>query len=349
MGNLNQHKPVIDTKTKKIDQIGIVVRDAHKTARMYSEIFGIGPWVFIDFAATDVLFQNAGIEDGSSLIRAAMADLGGVQIELLQPLYGKGTHAAFLKERGEGIHHVSFGMVEDHDPAVSAMVRKGIRVEMSGVLGGEVRFTYMDTLNELGTIFELVKPPAGDLKSLKPWGTFQPPGPGLINFEGRKIRQIGIVVEDAEKAAKNYWDLFGVGPWILVDFKNPHLTGAALHGITLLDGIDFHVRAALADMGEMQIELLEPVSGPSTYMEFLKNVGQGIHHVSFGETDDHDEVVSVLQNHGMDIEMTGILGGAVRFTYMATQKKLGTIFEVIKTDHEAVMTLVPYGTYPLQT
>jgi catechol 2,3-dioxygenase-like lactoylglutathione lyase family enzyme len=348
MADEKPHQPLIDTKTMKIDQIGIVVKDAHKTARMYSEIFGIGPWVFIDFAATDVVFQNDRIEDGTSLIRAAMANLGRVQIELLQPLYGEGTHATFLKERGEGIHHVSFGMVEDHDAAISALTRNGLRVEMSGVLGGEVRFTYMDTLKDLGTIFEFVKPPMGEPKSLKPWGTFQPSRQGVINIRGREIRQLGIVVEDAEKAAKNYWDLFGVGPWILVDFKTPFMSDGALHGVDMYDGIDFHVRAALADLGDMQIELLEPVKGPSTYMEYFKTVGQGIHHVSFGESEDHDEVVSVLRNHGVDIEMTGVLGGAIRFTYMATQEKLGTIFEVIKTDHEAVMTLVPYGTYPPQ-
>ena len=340
-----ENQPIVDTSNKKIDQIGIVVKDAHKTAQKYTEIFGIGPWSFIDFAATDVVFQNRKLGDGTSLIRAAMANLGRIQIELLQPLYGEGTHATFLKERGEGIHHVSFGMVDDHDDAVLALKKSGIPVEMEGILGGEVRFTYMDTIKDLGTIFEFVKPPAGEL-SMQPWGTYEPQGPGLINLESKEIRQLGIVVEDAEKAAKNYWDMFGVGPWFLVDFKPPHMSDGALHGINMFDGIDFHVRAALADLGDMQIELLEPVSGPSTYMEFFKNYGQGIHHVSFGETEDHNEVVSIMENHGIDIEMTGLLGGAIRFTYMATQKDLGTIFEAVKTDHDTEMTLVPYGTYP---
>lgn len=341
-----ENSPVVDTKNKKIDQIGIVVKDAHRTARKYSEVFGIGPWMFIDFAATDVSYQNRKIEDGSSVVRAAMANLGRVQIELLQPLYGDGTHAAFLKTRGEGIHHVSFGMVDDHDAAVAALNRAGIDTDMSGVLGGEVRFTYMDTTKDLGTIFEFVNPPAGEVPGLAPWGTATAPGPGLINLEGKEIRQLGIVVDDAEKAAKNYWELFGVGPWILVDFKPPHVSDAALHGVTMFDGIDFHVRAALADLGDMQIELLEPVSGPSTYMEFKTRVGQGIHHVSFGEAEDHNEVISIMENHGYEIEMTGVLGGAVRFTYMATQKDLGTIFEAVKTDPNAQMTLTPYGMYP---
>jgi len=298
MGAENQLGPVVDTKGKKIDQIGIVVKDAAKTAIRYSETFGIGPWVFIDFEATDLVFQNRPLEEGASVIRAAMANLGKIQIELLQPLQGPGTHASFLRERGEGIHHVSFGMVDDHDAVVSALKDNGTEIEMQGVLGGAVRFTYMDTRKDLGTLYEFVKPALpGGLDAIKPWGTYEPKGPGLINIEGKEIRQIGLVVEDAEKMAKNYWEIFGIGPWMLVDFKPPHISDGSLHEIAMFDGTDFHVRAALADFGDMQIELLEPVQGPSTYMEFLKTYGQGIHHVSFGESGDHDEVVSIMQNH----------------------------------------------------
>jgi len=117
----NRHNPIVNTKDKKIDQIGIVVKDAAKTAIKYSEIFGIGPWIFLDFAASDMKFKKENIPEGSSVVRAALTNIGKIQIELLQPLYGSGTHASFLKERGEGIHHVSFGMVDDHDKAVSAL------------------------------------------------------------------------------------------------------------------------------------------------------------------------------------------------------------------------------------
>jgi catechol 2,3-dioxygenase-like lactoylglutathione lyase family enzyme len=343
-----QHKSVVDTKNKKIDQIGIVVKDAHKTAVRYTELFGIGPWVFLDIAPIDMVFQNNSIEDGSSIIRVALTNLGQVQIELIQPLSGEGTHATFLKERGEGVHHLSFGMVDDYDRIMSGFTDNGYEIEMSGSVGAGAGFVYMDTKNDLGTLFEFVKKPgihSGELL-IKPWGAYESKDPGLINIEGKEIKQIGIVVEDAEKAARIYWDLFGLGPWMFVDFKPPNISDVKLHNINMIDGADFHVRAALADFGNMQIELLEPVKGPSTYMEFLKTYGQGVHHVSFGESKDHNELVSAMQNQGFEIEMTGVLGNALRFTYMETQKDLGTIFEVIHTDPEIEITLLPYGTYP---
>ncbi len=346
MDNSNLDSPAVSTKDKKIEQIGIVVKDVHKTAIRYSEVFGIGPWVFIDFSPTDLAYRNQRIEPGASVFRAAMASLGKLQIKLLQPLVGEGAHAAFLKKRGQGIHHVSFSMGPDYDSIADALKMRGITAEMEGVVGDTLRFCYMDMQNALGTSFEFVKPPAAMPVNIKPWGTYTPKGPGLINLAGKEIRQIGIVVKDAEKTAQNYWELLGIGPWMLVDFKPPHVKDVSLHGISINHDVDFNVRAALADFGDMQIELLEPVSGQSTYKEFLDVYGQGIHHVSFGESPDHDEVVSILKGHGIDVEMDGVLGNAIRFTYMATQKELGTIFEVIKTDPNTELTLFPYGTYP---
>ena len=53
MGTENDVKPVVDVGDKSITQIGIVVRDASKIAKRYSEIFGIGPWIFFDGTPRD--------------------------------------------------------------------------------------------------------------------------------------------------------------------------------------------------------------------------------------------------------------------------------------------------------
>ena len=176
-------------------------------------------------------------------------------------------------------------------------------------------------------------------------GTFEPKKPGLINLKGKEIRQIGIVVKDAEKAAKHYWEILGIGPWVLIDFKPPHVSDGILHGISVND-TDIHIKAALADYGNIQFELLQPVYGASTHMDFLRTRGEGIHHVSFGEVDDHDEFVSILTDQGISVDSTGLLGGAITFTYMATQKDLGTIYELVNVHPGVESTIVPYGLYP---
>ena len=124
-----------------------------------------------------------------------------------------------------------------------------------------------------------------------------------------------------------------------------HLEDVYLHGIAV-DETQVHVKAGLAQFGGIQLELLQPVQGPSTYMEFLRTRGQGIHHVSFAQIDDHDKVISGFESMGIEIESSGLLGGAATFTYLATQKDLGTIFEAVKTHPGKTNTLTAYEIYP---
>ncbi len=346
MGNGNDLKPVVDITGKSIIQIGFVVHDAVKMAKRYSEILGVGPWSFIDGKARDFILQGKTLRNMDCGLRIAIADLGRMQLELIQPLYGPSTHMSFLKEQGEGIHHVSFGAVEDHNQIVSSLTARGIDIEMQGLAGDVATFTYLATQKTLGTIFEVVNPISRASGPLRPWGTYNNPDGGAINIKGKEIMQLGIVVQNVEETAKNYWEILGVGPWMFIDFKPPHLTDVTLHGITIHDDVNLQIKAAIAQFGDLQIELLQPVRGPSTYREFLKTKGPGIHHLSFAQIEDHDEIIAGFQKMGIETEFSGILGGAITFTYLASQKDLGTIFEALKNDSSKRNTLTAYGTYP---
>ncbi len=341
------HHPLVDSGSLKIEQIGIVVRDAPKTARRYMELTGLGPWMFVDFEFTDFLYRERPMPDGSFLVRAALAQFGKMQVELLQPVFGSSTYAEFLDKHGEGIHHLSLGMLDHHDQVVATLNGNGFPLEIQGILGGRIKCTYVDMLKDLGVIFELAKDLGGTVSGPKPWGSLPVDRPGWIDIKEREISQIGIVVEDVERTAKSYWKLLGIGPWVFFDLRPPQISNLRLHGIEMINDENVQVKIGLANFGSTQIELLEPVNGQSIYMEFLKTRGQGIHHVSLGNTMDHDQVVSVLTDHGIGIEMEGIMGGgAIQFTYMATGQELGTIFELIKTNPDRSNTLVPYARYP---
>jgi hypothetical protein len=347
MGTGNDLQSVADVRGKPIIQIGFVVRDAVRMAKRYSEILGLGPWNFIEGKVRDCILHGETLRNSDCGLRIALANPGKLQIELIQPLYGPSTHMSFLNEKGEGIHHVSFGAIEDHDQIVSNLTAKGIGIEMQGLVGDVPTFTYLATQKTLGTIFEFVNPvtsrPSG---ALRPWGTYNNPDGGAINIKGKEIKQLGIVVQNAEETAKNYWEMLGVGPWILIDFKPPQLTDVTLHGISIHNEVNLHIKAAIAQLGDLQIELLQPVKGPSTYMEFLKTRGQGIHHLSFAQIEDHDAMVSGFHKMGIETESSGLLGGAITFTYLASQKDLGTIFEALKIDSSKRNTITAYGIYP---
>jgi hypothetical protein len=114
-------------------------------------------------------------------------------------------------------------------------------------------------------------------------------------MKGKKIVKLGIVVRDVEKSAKKYWQVFGLGPWTLADRQAP---GIVLHD-RILDHTPFSVRSGIANIGDLQIELLQPLSGQSSYAEFLGKYGNGIHHLSFGYVEDADEMVATMQKQAM--------------------------------------------------
>lgn len=339
-----------DMRGGRFAQVGIVVADAARTARRYAELFGIGPWMFFDFTASDVELHGTPLADADGCVRAAMANLGNLEIELLQPLYGPGTHGEFFQRYGEGIHHISFGMRDNHDAVVTALRERGIGIEMQGVLGGCVVFSYLDTVKELGTIYEVVKPPPpGTVPAVAPWGLLTPEKPARLNMAGKQIAQVGIVVADVEGTMRRYEELFGIGPWTLwaptgrppreaapasppagdaASTRPPQGPVGILHGIPMIS-FDARFKIGVADWEGLQIELIEPLCGPGTHWEFLKTRGPGVHHLSFGTVDDHDAFIAAAAGQGIGVEMSGSLGRGAKFTYLDTRRDLGTIFEVV--------------------
>jgi hypothetical protein len=329
---------------KKIVQVGIVVDDVEGAAKRYAELFGIGPWVVAEFDSADTVLHDKPLGQNEILVKAALADFRGLQIELLQPLGGPGTHREFAEQHGQGIHHISFGAVDDADDMLAAFSEAGYGIEMSGLLGGAVTFYYMATQKDLGTIFEFVKLHAGKESTLKPPRIYAPEGSGLINTEDKQVVQLGFAVEDADKMAKRYHEVFGV-PFFFVDFKPPHLGEGIFHDEPVSTD-ETEIRGAFTDIGGIQFELLQPVKGPSTYREFLDQHGEGIHHLSFGPVGDAEEMLAAFKKKGYGIEMSGLLGGAHNFYYMDTQRELGTFIEFVKPNPGKESTLRPSGTYP---
>ena len=86
-------------------QLGFVVRDTDETARYYEQVFGVGPWSIMVGETTDC--TNRG-KPATIRGKIGVTQVGPVQFELIQILEGESIHSEFLRERGEGLHHVGF-------------------------------------------------------------------------------------------------------------------------------------------------------------------------------------------------------------------------------------------------
>ncbi|MEZ4644877.1 MAG: SDR family oxidoreductase [Chloroflexota bacterium] len=147
-------KPLI--QVKDMFQVGIVVRDVDKTAKLYQELFGIGPWQTYNVGKmlSSLSYNGKLVENPDFKVGLAMA--GHMQIELIEPLTDNLPYADFLKEHGEGLHHVGHVRVHDLDKVVSDLEEQGFPCVLAGN-SPRTKFAYVDMTKALGVIVELVE------------------------------------------------------------------------------------------------------------------------------------------------------------------------------------------------
>lgn len=140
-------------------QIAIVVRDLDASMRTYVHEYGIGPWEIYGFDPGNVADMR---ENGTPVERSwrlAIAHVGQVQWELIEPLDDQSVYARFLAEQGGGLHHVGVG-VRDFDETLEAQAKRGNGVLLGGEYRG-IRFAYLDTVRDLGLVTEIFSGPPG--------------------------------------------------------------------------------------------------------------------------------------------------------------------------------------------
>ena len=140
-----------------------------------------------------------------------------------------------------------------------------------------------------------------------------------------KVNQVGIVVRDMEKIIENYREIFGISfPKVVV----PEYFNRVYRG----KPENFRMKIGLTMMGDLQIELIQPLEGKTTYGEFLEKWGEGIHHLGFG-VNNLDERVAAFQKLGVGVLMSGERVGA-KFAYMDTEGSVGIIVELFQREKE---------------
>ena len=129
----------LDSLFGRVDQVGIVVRDAEKSAKYYEKFFGVDSFSFMEAEATAILGDGREIAIRGKL---GFAQLGPVQIELIEIISGPSIHVDFLEKNGEGIHHIGV-FTPDLDRDIARFKEEGIDVLQAGA--GGMRYAYMDT------------------------------------------------------------------------------------------------------------------------------------------------------------------------------------------------------------
>jgi len=151
------------------------------------------------------------------------------------------------------------------------------------------------------------------------------PATGGLPIRLGDVLQVGLVVKDLRKSMETYWTLLGIGPWRIYTYAPPMLREAAVRGTPT----DFSMRIACAQAGPTQLELIEPLEGPSIYVEHLRAKGEGLHHIQSRVESNIEDVVAAFAGLGIGVLMSGKFGEG-EFYYLDTEPTLGVIYEIFQ-------------------
>jgi methylmalonyl-CoA/ethylmalonyl-CoA epimerase len=145
----------------KFAHAALVVRDMQKAIN-YFEALDVGPFPpflggpGMSFTGKTVRGKPS---DYDMDLRLARGNIGGIGIELIQPLKGRSIYNEFLEEKGEGLHHLAF-MVEDIDAEIADMEKRGFKVVQTGAMPN-TRWVYLEAKEPGGMLIELCQVPKG--------------------------------------------------------------------------------------------------------------------------------------------------------------------------------------------
>lgn len=130
-----------------LSHVGVAVENAEATARLLSSIWNIGtPEVFDYEPKAEEMIAGEPFK-----VRLVFIKFGPLTLELLQPLDDKSIWSKFIAEKGEGIHHVAFG-VSNYDEMVDTVHKQGHPLLTAAIFNG-CRWCYFDT-SPGGTVVE---------------------------------------------------------------------------------------------------------------------------------------------------------------------------------------------------
>lgn len=143
------------TPFRELHHLCIVVRDIDRAVDFYASV-GVGPWH--DYPPLNQYkFEPPG-NDGMLDLKYKFADIGAMQLQLVEPGVGDSPQRRFLDEHGEGVFHLGF-LVDDVDSGTESAREVGLPPWITGRRADSSGFTFFDTLDAAGVNLEIRQSP----------------------------------------------------------------------------------------------------------------------------------------------------------------------------------------------
>jgi methylmalonyl-CoA/ethylmalonyl-CoA epimerase len=128
----------------------------------------------------------------------------------------------------------------------------------------------------------------------------------------RRLDHVAVLVPDTDAALAFYRDRLGL----------------SVHSSEVLQSP--HVRLTYLDTGNAYLQLVEPLDGATVLEQWLREHGEGLHHICFG-VDDVPEAVRELSDPGADVVVGS---GRGRVSAFVTARDNGIRIECTEFRHD---------------
>ena len=140
--------------------------------------------------------------------------------------------------------------------------------------------------------------------------------------------QVAWVVDDLARAEAS-WAERGVA----FSFRMEAVKAADIAATYRGQPADFEIDVLIGYQGDLQIELIRPISGTSIYTEFLDGGGTGVHHIAYA-VDDAAGAADFLAARGAPVVQTVEIP-MMKAIYCDTSDSIGVMTEVVELTDDA--------------
>lgn len=140
------------------------------------------------------------------------------------------------------------------------------------------------------------------------------------------VVQVGIIVRDIESKVKAWSEILGLPMPKIVETDDWEKAQTEYKG----EPTTARAKLAFFKMGNLDIELIEPIHEPSTWNDQAQQSGDSLHHIAFRIKGMKDKI-AYLDSQGVPLVQRGEYTGG-RYAYMDGVEKLGAILELLEND-----------------
>ena len=147
--------------------------------------------------------------------------------------------------------------------------------------------------------------------------------PGL-----KKVIQIAIVVRDIETASRRWAEVLGMPVPEIRTTRPGHEVKMTYRGRPS----DGQAKLTFFNLGQVVLELIQPVGEGTSWKEILDKRGEGVHHLGF-QVVDPDKASQSLEREGFPVIHKGRYDSDDgTYIYFDSQKSLGVLIEALHSD-----------------